>query len=83
MNHTNAREVAELAAKIIAPTYVVAPSAPILGAWLDMKKALEWYAEKVRDCRKVTREGDEARDDLDVDGGKRARRALEKVRITE
>ena len=53
---------------------------PILGAWLDMKKALEWYAES---ARKVTREGDEARDDLDVDGGKRARRALEKVRITE
>ena len=53
------------------------------GEWFDMKAALEWYEEKVRDCRKVTREGDEARDDLNVDGGKRARRALEKARGEE
>ena len=43
-------------------------------------EALEWYAEKVLNCRKITREGDEARHDLDHDGGKRARMALEKAR---
>ena len=53
------------------------------GAWFDMKAALEWYEEKVRDCRKFTREGDEARDDLNVDGGKRAQRALKKARGEE
>ena len=53
------------------------------GAWFDMKAALEWYEEKVRDCRKVSSVGNEARHDLDSDGGKRARLALEKVRITE
>ena len=44
---------------------------------LMLLEALEWYAEKVRDCRKVTREGDETRHDLDRDGGERARLALE------
>ena len=50
---------------------------------LMLLEALEWYAEKVRDCRKVSSVGNEARHDLDSDGGKRARLALEKVRITE
>lgn len=83
MNHTNAREVAELAAKIIAPTYVIATDVPFLEGWLDMKKALEWYETKVRDCRKITSDGDIARHDLDSDGGKRARIALEKARGKE
>ena len=39
-------------------------------------EALEWYAEQVRDCRKITSEGDAARRTLDKDGGQRARAAL-------
>jgi len=51
---------------------------------VGMLEALEWYEdEKIRDCRKVTREGDEARHDLDRDGGERARLALEKARGKE
>lgn len=80
MNHTNAREVAELAAKIIAPTFVVAPSAPFLKGWVDMKEALEWYEKKCRFCNKYGEVGDAARDALTKDSGKRARLALEKVR---
>lgn len=38
--------------------------------------ALRWYQEHVRDCRKNTREGDNARHELDADGGRRAREAL-------
>lgn len=49
----------------------------------EMLEALEWYAEKVLNCRKITAEGDAARHDLDHDGGKRARMALEKARGEE
>lgn len=42
-----------------------------------LTEALEWYAEKAEGCRKITREGDEARRSLDHDGGKRARAALQ------
>ena len=55
-------------------------TAHLIAAAPDMKEALEWYAEKVLNCRKITAEGDEARHDLDHDGGKRARMALEKAR---
>jgi hypothetical protein len=41
-----------------------------------MREALLWYSEKVAGCRKITREGDEARQALDKDGGQRAREAL-------
>jgi len=39
-------------------------------------KGLEWYAEQVANCRKVTSEGDAARQELDRDGGKRAIAAM-------
>ncbi len=38
--------------------------------------ALVWYAEKVAGCRKIGREGDEIRAELDRDGGENARTAL-------
>lgn len=38
--------------------------------------ALEWYAEKVKECRKVGSDGDNARQALDLDGGFRALNAL-------
>lgn len=41
-----------------------------------MREALEWYAVQVRNCRKIGRDGHEARVALDRDGGDRARRAL-------
>jgi hypothetical protein len=41
-----------------------------------LRAALEWYAEQVAGCRKITREGNTARHALDADGGKRAREAL-------
>lgn len=43
----------------------------------DLRAALEWYAERVADCRKITPEGDNARQALDRDGGKRARALLQ------
>jgi hypothetical protein len=46
----------------------------------DLRAALEWYAERVADCRKITPEGDNARQALDLDGGKRARAALKENR---
>ena len=55
-------------------------NASLIAAAPDLLEALEWYAEKVTNCRKITREGDKARDDLDYDGGRRARIALEKAR---
>jgi hypothetical protein len=55
-------------------------NASLIAAAPDLLEALEWYAEKVTNCRKLTREGDKARDDLDYDGGRRARIALEKAR---
>lgn len=41
-----------------------------------MREALEWYAEQARDCRKMGRDGDRARQALDADGGARALAAL-------
>lgn len=41
--------------------------------------ALEWYAVQVRDCRKITPEGDKARHALDADGGHRARHAISRA----
>ncbi len=41
-----------------------------------LQAALEWYAEQVAGCRKITREGTTARNKLDADGGKIARQAL-------
>ena len=40
------------------------------------REALEWYAEKVAGCRKITSEGNDARNALDRDGGQIARAAL-------
>ena len=40
------------------------------------REALEWYAEQTRDCRKMGRDGDRARQALDADGGARALAAL-------
>lgn len=42
----------------------------------QLVKALEWYAEKVKGCRKIGAEGDNARQALDHDGGFRALDAL-------
>lgn len=42
-----------------------------------LREALRWYEAQVNDCRKVTREGDDARYALDRDGGEKARAALE------
>jgi hypothetical protein len=42
-----------------------------------MREALEWYAEQVSDCRKISSPGDPARSKLSKDGGSRARQALE------
>ena len=41
-----------------------------------LREALGWYARMVADCRKVTSEGDTARQSLDRDGGSRADAAL-------
>lgn len=42
-----------------------------------LKAALEWYAEMADKCRRITSEGEVARNALDADGGKRARAALQ------
>lgn len=41
-----------------------------------LRKALEWYAEKAKQCRKIGADGDNARQALDLDGGFRALEAL-------
>lgn len=41
-----------------------------------VREALLWYEENVRNCRKITSEGNDARHALDRDGGERARAAL-------
>ena len=41
-----------------------------------LRAALGWYEKQANDCRKITREGDDARYALDRDGGERARAAL-------
>jgi len=45
-----------------------------------LAEALEWYAEKVKDCRKITREGDDARVKLAQDYGNLAEQALAAVK---
>lgn len=42
----------------------------------ELEAALGWYAEQVRDCRKISKDGDVARTKLDRDGGNKARAAL-------
>jgi hypothetical protein len=44
----------------------------------ELEAALLWYAEQAEGCRKITPDGDIARQALDRDGGKRARAALTK-----
>ena len=41
-----------------------------------LREALEWYAEKAKQCRKIGADGDNARQALDLDGGFRALDAL-------
>lgn len=41
-----------------------------------LREALEWYAEKAKQCRKFGPDGDNARQALDLDGGFRALDAL-------
>lgn len=53
-----------------------APEAPEADRLARLEGALVWYEEQVRNCRKVTSEGDAARQQLDRDGGERARNAL-------
>lgn len=65
---------------VYGDTVKMTANAALIAAAPDLKEALEWYAENVLNCRKITAEGDKARHDLDHDGGKRARMALEKAR---
>lgn len=51
------------------------PSAPAQSVDA-LREALEWYAEQVDGCRKLSSAGDPFRQALDRDGGKRARAAL-------
>ena len=39
-------------------------------------EALEWYQEKAEGCRKITRDGDNARHALDADYGRRAKAVI-------
>jgi hypothetical protein len=48
----------------------------------ELEAALQWYADKVGDCRKIHREGETARYALDADGGNRARKALARTGST-
>lgn len=43
------------------------------------RTALEWYAEHVAGCRKISRDGDVSRAALDADGGQRARDTLARL----
>lgn len=43
-----------------------------------LREALEWYAPHLENCRKIHREGDDARQALAADRGQRARAALAK-----
>lgn len=47
-----------------------------------LREALEWYADQAKDCRKLTSEGEKARNALDRDGGTKARAALSAVPAT-
>lgn len=46
------------------------------GARADLRGVLAWYEPRVANCRKITSEGNDARRELDADGGQRARAAL-------
>jgi hypothetical protein len=48
-----------------------------------LREALEWYRDKVADCRKIGTAGEPARNALDADGGKRARAALSLPELTK
>ena len=49
---------------------------PLAPRIAELEAALTWYADRAANCRKMTQEGDNARADLDRDGGDYARRAL-------
>lgn len=51
-------------------------NATLFAASKDLLAALQWYADKVAACRKITGEGHNARVDLDRDGGAKARAAI-------
>lgn len=51
-------------------------TAPVQIPDAAVRDALEWYAEQVQNCRKITEIGNSARNQLDNDGGKRARDAI-------
>lgn len=42
-------------------------------------EGLRWYEQQATDCRKITREGDTARQALDKDGGNRARAIIAEI----
>lgn len=62
------------------PLQLSRPSSGSTDAW-SSSSALEWYAWKVADCRKIGPDGDYARSDLDADGGRRARAASTSQRL--
>ena len=51
-------------------------NAPAQSEVQRLREALEWYAEKSKQCRKIGADGDNARQALDLDGGFRALDAL-------
>jgi hypothetical protein len=75
-----AHRIAKLEARAIEDATILADYVRQLDAkarHIDkLEAALEWYAEMVKGCRKITREGEATRHALDHDGGKRAREAL-------
>jgi len=48
----------------------------ILNGYDRLVDALRWYQEKAKYCRKITDEGEEARQALDMDGGEMAKTIL-------
>ena len=52
-----------------------------MGKEQELREALQWYAEHVANCRKITSEGDKARHALDADGGKRALAAIRSLGV--
>jgi len=58
-------------------TRPINPDGPEAATYIRrLEGALEWYAERVADCRKISAPGNVARSELDADGGIRARQAL-------
>lgn len=57
----------------IQPLYTTPQPGPDMRGLVE---ALEWYEQHAAGCRKLTSEGDECRQALDSDGGKRAQTAL-------